>query len=206
MNPPGTAVERPDGSRESWSRGKLHRLDGPALEHVGHLRIWVPYNQVDLSGPVELWFRRGHLHRDDGPAIEDDQGSTLWFRDGKLHRDDGPAIDDLAAEVRLWFQDGEPHRENAPAVELYGVQMEWDELLLSGPAEIWFRHGKLHREGGPAITDALGNEQWYQDGSLHREGGPAILNDEGQPADLSVRAAWYEHGKLVRVEDWPDDE
>lgn len=44
--------------------GKLHRLDGPALEYIdGH----------------KEWFIEGQRHRIDGPAIEYPSGLKQWF-------------------------------------------------------------------------------------------------------------------------------
>ena len=47
-------------------RGKLHRLDGPAIE--------------DASGYCE-WYQHGLLHREDGPAVEYPDGyQEYWIR------------------------------------------------------------------------------------------------------------------------------
>ena len=65
--------------QKEWRlNGKLHRLDGPAIE------------RADGS---ESWFHNGSLHRLDGPAVELADGTTVWKRHGKLHRLDGPAIE-----------------------------------------------------------------------------------------------------------------
>ena len=50
-------------------REKLHRLDGPAVEH---------------ANGTKYWFVDGELHREDGPAIEHINGDKYWFVDGKL--------------------------------------------------------------------------------------------------------------------------
>ncbi len=57
--------------------GKLHRLDGPAVE-------W-------LNG-YKAWYENGVLHRLDGPAIIGKYGEKKWYRNGGLHRLDGPAV------------------------------------------------------------------------------------------------------------------
>jgi hypothetical protein len=46
------------------SDGKLHRDDGPAIEHA--------------SGAKE-WFQHGNIHREDGPAGEWIDGYKEWF-------------------------------------------------------------------------------------------------------------------------------
>src|SRR3954470_23980713 len=111
MNPQGIAVERADGTLECWHQGRLHREDGPAVQAATAMLIEVPYTQVLLAAPVDLWFRRGRLHRTGAPAIEDSRDSALWYANGKLHRDEGPAIEDAEGELRFWFRDGQPHRE-----------------------------------------------------------------------------------------------
>lgn len=47
-------------------KGKLHRIDGPAVSHI------------DGS---QYWYYNGRLHRADGPAIIA-HGSELWFLHG----------------------------------------------------------------------------------------------------------------------------
>lgn len=60
--------------------GKLHRLDGPAVEpETGE-------NQ---------WYLDGELHRQDGPAttyFKNNKANSCWLVHGKKHRLDGPAI------------------------------------------------------------------------------------------------------------------
>ena len=52
---------------KEWSlHGKLHRIDGPAIE-------WVNGNKN--------WYLHGKLHREDGPAIEYDGGKEWWLHD-----------------------------------------------------------------------------------------------------------------------------
>lgn len=204
LNPPGTAVERPDGSLECWHRGRLHREGGPAVLFRGEqLTLEIPWTRIRLRGPADLWFYRGRLHRDDGPAVEDAQETRMWFLDGKVHREDGPAIQDNDKQITWWWRNGVPHREGAPAVIHDGFEMEWDDLVLFGRAEIWVREGEIHRDGGPAIFDAVGNELWYQNGKLHREDGPAVISDPEQPADLNNGGGWFRKGKLVKQEPSP---
>ena len=58
----------PDGTKAWRLRSKLHRIDGPAVEHADGSKKWC------LNGAV---------HRTDGPAWEGADGSKMWFLDGK---------------------------------------------------------------------------------------------------------------------------
>ena len=48
---------------------KLHREDGPAIEH---------------ANGCKSWFLNGKRHREDGPAIEDVNGYRAWYLHGKV--------------------------------------------------------------------------------------------------------------------------
>ena len=54
----------PNGDKEWWLNGDLHREDGPACEFA--------------SGHKEWWLN-GDLHREDGPAIEHTDGGKAWY-------------------------------------------------------------------------------------------------------------------------------
>ena len=84
-----TAVTLYNGTIEWSLHGKLHRLDGPAVESVD----------------VKQWWVNGKLHRLDGPAIEEANGHKEWWVDGKLHRLDGPAII-YSNEGHEWYFEG----------------------------------------------------------------------------------------------------
>ena len=58
----------PNGTKEWRLRGRLHRTDGPAVEHA------------DGS---KKWCLNGKLHRTDGPAYEGADGSKVWRLDGE---------------------------------------------------------------------------------------------------------------------------
>jgi hypothetical protein len=58
------------GIKEWKLNGKLHRLDGPAIE---------------LSNGTKLWYVGGNLHRLDGPAVEWLDGTKDWFINGKCY-------------------------------------------------------------------------------------------------------------------------
>ena len=66
----------PQGSREWYRNGKLHREDGPALER---------------SDGTKEWYKEGRLHREDGPAIEWSDGTKEWYRNGRPCRDEETA-------------------------------------------------------------------------------------------------------------------
>jgi hypothetical protein len=83
----------PDGKREWYLKGHLHREDGPAVEWEGGKREW---------------WRNDKRHREDGPAFESADGTTReWWRNGQLHREDGPAVEH-ADGTREWWRDGKP--------------------------------------------------------------------------------------------------
>lgn len=44
--------------------GKLHRLDGPAIE---------------FSDGSKFWYKNGQRHREDGPAVECNNGYKAWM-------------------------------------------------------------------------------------------------------------------------------
>jgi len=57
-----------DGDKYWYFNGKLHRVDGPAVEYVhGH----------------KEWWLNGKLHRVDGPAVELDDGTKEWYLNGE---------------------------------------------------------------------------------------------------------------------------
>jgi len=64
----GVECEIDDYGSKSWYlNGKLHRTDGPAVEHAnGH----------------KWWCLNDKLHRTDGPAIEWADGSKFWYING----------------------------------------------------------------------------------------------------------------------------
>ena len=57
------------GTKRWYLKGKLHREDGPAIEHA--------------DGTKE-WYLNGKLHRKDGPAIEWVDGHKIWYLNGKM--------------------------------------------------------------------------------------------------------------------------
>jgi hypothetical protein len=71
-------------------KGKLHRIDGPAIE---------------LTNGTKYWYQNGVLHRIDGPAVEYGNGNKAWWQNGKLHRIDGPAV--YNGELKQFYLRGE---------------------------------------------------------------------------------------------------
>ena len=53
-----------NGTRWWYLNGKLHRVDGPAVE---------------CADGSSSWWLNGNLHRVDGPAVEWHTGSRQWF-------------------------------------------------------------------------------------------------------------------------------
>lgn len=70
-----------------YQNGKLHRLDGPAIEHA--------------NGDKE-WYRDNQLHREYGPAVERVSGTKVWCLNNKLHRLDGPAVEWANGKKEYW--------------------------------------------------------------------------------------------------------
>ena len=86
----------PDGTKQWFLNGELHREDGPAVE-------W-----PDGS---KWWFLNGKLHREGGPAVEWADGSKWWHLHDKLHREGGPAVEHSNGSKR-WFLNGKEYSES----------------------------------------------------------------------------------------------
>ena len=85
-----------NGTRRYYNvAGRLHRLDGPAVEYA--------------SGS-KAWYQNGKRHREDGPAGEY-AGGKEWFQNGVLHREDGPAIE-YANGYQEWWLNGNTYIES----------------------------------------------------------------------------------------------
>jgi len=79
--------------RTEWYQdGKLHRIDGPAVEYT--------YGYTD---GYTAWYQNGKRHREDGPAIECNTGDRYWYQNGKFHRIDGPAIEHSDGNKEWWI-------------------------------------------------------------------------------------------------------
>jgi hypothetical protein len=74
-----------------YKEGKLHRIDGPAIEY---------------KNGTKFWYLKGLRHREDGPAVEYSDGRKEWFQNGIRHRIDGPAIEYPNARI-AWYIEGE---------------------------------------------------------------------------------------------------
>ena len=90
--------------------GKLHRLDGPALER--------------RNGSKE-WYQNGEYHRLDGPALERSNGYKEWYQNGKLHRLDGPAYEGSDG-YKEWYIEG----------KYYRTEKEWKKICCPSVEEI----------------------------------------------------------------------
>jgi len=134
------------------SDGKLHRLDGPAVE-------WV--------NGYKFWYKNGNRHRDgDLPAVEGDDGGKWWWKNGNRHRDgDLPAIE-RADGTKEWWKNGNKIAE--PEVDaLHQPVSETDSTMTVDSAgdKVWKNSdGELHRLDGPAVEFADGSKEWWVDG------------------------------------------
>jgi hypothetical protein len=81
----------PNGDKEWYLNGELHREDGPAVE---------------LADGYKAWHLNGYLHREDSHAIELVNGDKAWYLNGNRHREDGPAIE-LVNGRKEWWLNGE---------------------------------------------------------------------------------------------------
>ena len=62
-------IEDFDGVKYWYLNNKLHRLDGPAIEH---------------PDGTKWWYLNNKLHRLDGPAYEGSVGPKEWWVDNEL--------------------------------------------------------------------------------------------------------------------------
>ena len=58
----------PNGEKQWYLNGKLHREDGPAIE---------------FANGCKHWYSKGKLHREDGHAVESARGGKYWYLNGK---------------------------------------------------------------------------------------------------------------------------
>ena len=186
-------AEWPDGSKQWYMDGKLHRVDGPA-------RVW--------PNGTKQWYFNGELHREDGPAWERADGSKTWCFNGKLHREDGPAWEGFEGRKEWWLNGKQFTQEEWKAevskLNLKVKKLTADETVppnFTGIAEWpdgrkeWWLNGKLHRVDGPAIEYADGSKQWLLNGKLHRVDGPAVEWANGTKQ-------WWLNDKQFTQEEW----
>jgi len=79
-------AELTNGSKHWYLNGKLHREDGPAIEH---------------SDGSKSWCLNDKRHRVDGPAVEYADGSKSWYLNGKHVYGLGPIGDYILVEDGL---------------------------------------------------------------------------------------------------------
>ena len=102
------------GNKAWYLNGKLHREDGPAIEHADGYKVW---------------YLNGKYHREDGPAIEWADGSKFWYLNGKRHREDGPAIE-YADGYKAWYLNGKEVTEQQ-VMNTHSVIIDGKEVTLS---------------------------------------------------------------------------
>ncbi len=78
-----------EGDKRYYKNGRLHRINGPAVEMI--------------DGDRE-WYKNGGYHREgDYPAMEYTDGYKAWYKNNKLYRKNGPAI--IFANGKLgWYR------------------------------------------------------------------------------------------------------
>lgn len=89
-----------------YRNDKLHRNNGPAIEHAFDRR--------------KEWFLNEKLHRVDGPAYESDCEKS-WYTDGKLHRIGGPAVVYKSCFAPSWIDSYTSVSENGTLFEQWWI-------------------------------------------------------------------------------------
>jgi len=72
----GESIRTEDGYGSIFFKlpnGKLHRENGPAVEH---------------SNGSKAWYINGKRHREDGPSCEWDNGDRFWHLNGIRHSEE----------------------------------------------------------------------------------------------------------------------
>ena len=75
------------GDKCWYLNGKLHRENGPAVEH---------------ANGDKWWCLNGERHRENGPAVEYDDGYKAWWLNGQRHRVNGAAVEH-ASGTKAWY-------------------------------------------------------------------------------------------------------
>jgi len=100
-------------NRTEWyQNGKLHRLDGPAVE---------------CTKGYKEWYQNGQRHRLDGPAVECRNGIKVWYQNGQRHRLDGPAFE-WADGSKAWYVEGKCLTETEFNAKVNQVELTLDEI------------------------------------------------------------------------------
>jgi len=98
-----------NGDKHWYVDGKLHRIDGPAIERING---------------TKAWFVDGFRHRINGPAIEFLDGTKQWYVNDKLHRLDGPAVEYPDGD-KSWYAYG---KNLSGPLELIKHDANWKDL------------------------------------------------------------------------------
>ena len=177
------AVIRADGLHKWYQKGKLHRVGQPAVTHpTGEYYL----ENYDAPHPIAEWWVDGLLHRHDGPATTFLDGSQQWCSNGELHRIGGPA-EVFADGAENWCENGRHHRAGAPAV------IRTSECAFPDGVEEWWDRGERHRIGAPAVKYFNGSFAYFERGDLHRLDGPAtIMRRDREGADNCCDDEWLE--------------
>ena len=103
-----------DGTKEWYINGKLHRVDGHAVE---------------FSSGTKQWWVDGQRHRLDGPAVEFSSGAKQWWVDGNRHRLDGPAVE-FSNGNKKWYINAKSYSEKDYYKKLYKMKLITKEELF----------------------------------------------------------------------------
>ena len=118
---------------------KIHRVDGPAVEHANGDKYWYICGKLHrVDGPAgeytngdKRWYLNDKLHRVDGPAVEYVSGYKSWWLNGKLNRVDGHAIE-YADGDKEWYLDGVEYTESEFNAKMNSGSCEGREIEIDG--------------------------------------------------------------------------
>lgn len=84
------ALEFPDGSKQWFVNGKLHRVLKPAI----------------VTEDLKEWYIKGKLHRVGGPAVVLGNGDKEWWLNGQRDRKGGKPAITQANGYKAWYIKG----------------------------------------------------------------------------------------------------
>lgn len=208
------AVIYPDGKREYYKYGRMHRDNGPAMITANGDQYWyhegLQHRDVDLPAVIcvgggKIWYQYGKYHRDnDQPAYINHNGDQSWYQYGLIHRENELPAQECVNGAKCYFVWGKYHRTNGPAQITDKGKQTWyqhgvvhqnnDQPAILHPDGLkeWYLNGKLYKR-----ISATGDEQYYSNGVLHR--------DDDLPAYILYNGMkyFYKNGKIHRDHDLP---
>lgn len=170
------SIIKPDGTKEYYLKGLLHREFDPAVikEKNGTIKF---YSKGKLNRYIGC--KRNELSKNELPTIIRFNGDLEYHRNGKLYREgDNPAIIKSNGTLK-YYKNNQLHRKHdKPAI-----------IKLDGTLK-YYRKGLLHRGGNkPAIIrpSADGYVIYYYNGKISRlHGKPAYISNDRKTLEYYV--------------------